>query len=371
MPREIWTLHRRPEVADPIRAVHLEQFFRLPPWGIDYMRAHELMSSIQYDGKALIIDKDGVKNQVLITTDTVNEALHLYPGIHDLIAKTKSINNEKAFFKAKGNKFIYSDMIYSELELPLRLISQHFRVEKPPRYTKPLLHMAVVMALCVVEKRHIRCDYGKFILESLIKTNLKNSLKNRLYMSAGPMLTRIAYQALGMIEDLPAASSQASLIQHARFVPKPVKTTTTAASSRTTKSTKKSLSDDKKADTDKDEDFEKSDKKEDSQKGAEAKGPSEHEPSDQEDTTPLDRKGKKPQTEEQILLNKAWPGWKPRKRDEEGVREAPAQLGFSMYGEFSVAEGFCIKVLVLRLCLRLCRETNTVGASFNRVTKHS
>ncbi|MCO5555171.1 hypothetical protein L7F22_008714 [Adiantum nelumboides] len=120
MPREIWTLHRKPEVANPIRAVHLEQFFRMPPWGTDYMRAHELMSSIQYDEKAMITDKDGVKNQVLITTDIVNQALHLYSRTHDLIAKTKSIDNEKAFLKAKGSKYKYSDMIYSELELLLR-----------------------------------------------------------------------------------------------------------------------------------------------------------------------------------------------------------------------------------------------------------
>ncbi|MCO5564307.1 hypothetical protein L7F22_017967 [Adiantum nelumboides] len=59
MPREIWTLRRRPQVASAVRAIHLEQFFRLPPWGTDYMRAHELMSSIQYDGKAMLTDSDG------------------------------------------------------------------------------------------------------------------------------------------------------------------------------------------------------------------------------------------------------------------------------------------------------------------------
>ncbi|MCO5590372.1 hypothetical protein L7F22_044342 [Adiantum nelumboides] len=97
-----------------------------------------------------------------------------------------------------------------------------------------------------------------------------------------------------------AAGSQASLIQHARFLPKAVKTTTTAPSSRTTSSTKKSSSDDERTDTDKDH-SEKFDRGEDSQKGAEAKGPSEHELSDQEDNfTPLDRKNNKPKTAEQI-----------------------------------------------------------------------
>ncbi|MCO5603255.1 hypothetical protein L7F22_057403 [Adiantum nelumboides] len=257
MPREIWTLHRRPEVASAVRAVHLEQFFRLPPWGTDYMRAHELMSSIQYDGKAMLTDSDGVKVKVLITKDIINEALQFIPGAYDLIPKTKAIDNQKAFLKVKGSKFKYSDLIYSELELSLRLISQHLRVQKPPRYTESFLHMAVVMALCVAEKRQVRCDYAKFFLESLIEANLKNSSKNKLYMNARPMLTRIAYQALGMIEDLPAANSEASLIQQAKYVPKAVRTTSSATSSRSARS-KKSSSEEEHNETDKEQDSQES-----------------------------------------------------------------------------------------------------------------
>ncbi|MCO5599697.1 hypothetical protein L7F22_053802 [Adiantum nelumboides] len=258
------------------------------------------------------LDKDkGFK----VTTKVINEALHFYPGTYNLLAKTKSVDNEKAFLKAKGNKYKYADMIYSELELPLRLMSHHFRLRKPPRYTKPLLHIAVVMALAVAEKRYIRCNYGKFILETLIEANLKNSSKNKPYMSAEPMLTRIAYQDLGMIDDLPTAGSQASLIQHARFVPKAVKTTTTATSSRSTRSSKKSSSDDEKTETDKEQDFESSDKEEGSQQEAEAKGPSEHEPSEEEDTSiPLDRKSKKPQSAKKILLDEAMAWVEARKK---------------------------------------------------------
>ncbi|MCO5609018.1 hypothetical protein L7F22_063238 [Adiantum nelumboides] len=84
------------EVVNAIRAIYFKQFLRLPPWGKDYMQAHELMSSIQYDGKALLTDKDGSKVVVMITTDIINEALHFYLGTYDLLAKTKSIDNEKA-----------------------------------------------------------------------------------------------------------------------------------------------------------------------------------------------------------------------------------------------------------------------------------
>ncbi|MCO5609354.1 hypothetical protein L7F22_063580 [Adiantum nelumboides] len=226
-------------------------------------------------------------------------------GQYDLLAKTKSIDNKKTFIKAKGNKYKYNDMIYNELEFPLRLISQHFRVQNPPRHIEPLLHIAVVMALAVVENRIIRCDHGKFILENLVEANPKGSAKNKLYMSARPMLTRIAYQDLGMIEDLPAANTQASLIQHARSVAKPIKTTTAATSSRTTRSLRKRSSDYEKKHTDKEADS-KGSYEEDIQKGAEAKGPSEHEKSDEDDTsTPLDRKSKKPRSEQQILLAEA------------------------------------------------------------------
>ncbi|MCO5580504.1 hypothetical protein L7F22_034372 [Adiantum nelumboides] len=211
MPREIWTLHKRPEVASVVRPVHLKQFFRLLPWGTNYMRAHELMSSIQYDRKAMLTDSDGSKVEVLITKETVNKALQLQPRTYDMIPKTKAIDNEKEFLNVKGNKFKYSDLIYSELELPLRLISQHFRVQKPP---------------------------------------------------------------------------------------------SSATSSRTTRS-RKGLSDDERTDIDKDQDLDEFDH-EDIPKGAEAKGPSEYERSDEEDTSiPLEKKSKKPRSREQILMDEA------------------------------------------------------------------
>ncbi|MCO5604044.1 hypothetical protein L7F22_058201 [Adiantum nelumboides] len=87
---------------------------------------------------------------------------------------------------------------------------------------------------------------------------------------------------------------------------KSVKTTTTTTSSRSTRSSKKSSSDEERTDTDKEQGLEDFDKEEGSQKEAKAKGPSKHEPSDEEDTsTPLDRKSKKPRSAEQIILDEA------------------------------------------------------------------
>ncbi|MCO5558512.1 hypothetical protein L7F22_012097 [Adiantum nelumboides] len=325
MPREIWTLHRRPEVSSAVRAVHLDNFFRLPPWGTDYLRAHELMSSIQHDGKAMITDNDGEKVEVLITKDIINEVLHFIPGAYDLIPKTKSIDNEKAFLKVKDSKFKYSDLIYTELELPLRLISQHLRVQKPPRYTEPFLHMAVVMALCVAEKRQVRCDFAKYILESLIEANLKNSAKIKLYMNAGPMLTKIAYQALGMIEDLPAASSQASLIQQAKYVPKAVRTTSSATSSKASKTTrsKKSSSKEEQTEIDKEQDSQES-AQEEVPKEVGPSVPSEYESNEEDTSIPLERKSQRPRSQEQVLLDKAMARVEARRKELADARAAKA-----------------------------------------------
>ncbi|MCO5592031.1 hypothetical protein L7F22_046025 [Adiantum nelumboides] len=257
-----------------------------------------------------------------ITKDIINEALQFIPGAYNLIPKTKSIDNEKAFLKVKGIKFKYSDLIYSELELPLRLISQHLRVQKPPRYTEPFLHMAVVMALCVAERRQVRCDYVKNILESLIEANLKNSAKNKLYMNAGPMFTRIAYQALGMIEDLPAASSQASLIQQAKYIPKAVKTTSSAASSRSTRS-KKSSSEEERIETDKEQGSQES-AQEDVPKEAETIVPSEYKSDEEGTSVPLERKSQKPRSREQVLMDEAMARVEARRKELAEARAAKA-----------------------------------------------
>ncbi|MCO5574727.1 hypothetical protein L7F22_028517 [Adiantum nelumboides] len=161
-------------------------------------------------------------------------------------------------------------------QIPAHIFIAKFR-DDPPRYTEPFLHMAVVMALCVAEKRQVRCDFAKYILESLIEANLKNLAKNKLYMNAGPMLTRIAYQALGMIEDLPEPIPSI-FNTTSKDVPKEVKTTV----------------------------------------------PSEYE-SDEEDTTvSLERKSQKPRSTEQILLDEAMARVEARRKELADARAAKA-----------------------------------------------
>ncbi|MCO5598399.1 hypothetical protein L7F22_052494 [Adiantum nelumboides] len=124
-----------------------------------------------------------------------------------------------------------------------------------------------------------------------------------------------------MIEDLPAASSQAALIQQAKYVPKAVKTTSSATSSRSTRS-RKSSSDDERTDRDKDQDSQESDR-EDIPKETEAASPSEYQRS--EDTsTPLEKKSQKPRSREQVLMDEAMARVEVRRKELADARAAKA-----------------------------------------------
>ncbi|MCO5577929.1 hypothetical protein L7F22_031764 [Adiantum nelumboides] len=132
-----------------------------------------------------------------------------------------------------------------------------------------------------------------------------------------------AYQALGMIDDLPAASSQAALIQHAKYVPKAVRTTSAAVSSISTRS-KKSSSEEERTDIDKEQDSQES-AQEDAPKEVEAVGPLEYERSDEEDTsTRMEKRSQKPRSREQVLMDEAMARVEARRKELADARAAKA-----------------------------------------------
>ncbi|MCO5553126.1 hypothetical protein L7F22_006647 [Adiantum nelumboides] len=187
-----------------------------PPYRVSQAQQEEVMRQVNE-----LVEKGMV--EVLITKEIINEPLQFIPGAYDLIPKTKAIDNEKAFLKVKGSKFRYSDLIYSELELPLMLISQHLRVQKPPRSAR----------------------------------------------------------------------------------------------------SKKSSSEEERTETDKEQDFQES-AQEKVPKETEASIPSEYE-SDEEDTSvPLERKGQKPRSREQVLMDEAMAGVEAQRKELVDARAAKA-----------------------------------------------
>ncbi|MCO5556318.1 hypothetical protein L7F22_009865 [Adiantum nelumboides] len=129
-----------------------------------------------------------VENQESQQVDNFDQSFDQHVTPHDV---EKIVREEQEVLREERTlpKWVQKTLQDSKLDAPL------------PRKTR-----------AVAKNMTIPYDYGTFILENLVEANLKGLAKNKLYMSVGPMLTKIAYEALGMIEDLPAANSQAALI---------------------------------------------------------------------------------------------------------------------------------------------------------------
>ena len=92
--------------------------------------------------------------------------------------------------------------------MPLRLYSQHFVMGKPQKYTQPCKRVAGHMYRALTQGKTQPADFSYHIRQDLIAHKESKTLKEKPHLANGQMLTRIAYQALGMIEELPKAVSQ-------------------------------------------------------------------------------------------------------------------------------------------------------------------
>ena len=80
LPKSFFDLQNDAQVQIVFRKVSLEGYFRLPPWGMDYQRSYELMTSIDANGNAILTDLTGSKVKVTIDKATIERALRLKPA---------------------------------------------------------------------------------------------------------------------------------------------------------------------------------------------------------------------------------------------------------------------------------------------------
>ena len=115
----------------------LDGYFGLEPWGVDIQRAYELMTTINSNGVATLSTPKGETVQVQISEDLITEALHLPKSsiafkIHHHLREQEK---RDTFLNVQGKKEKFNELIRKELDLPLRLYSQHFVMRKPQKYT--------------------------------------------------------------------------------------------------------------------------------------------------------------------------------------------------------------------------------------------
>lgn len=85
---------------------------------------------------------------------------------------------------------------------------------KLPKYTRPHLRVAHNMSLAATDISQSWPNFVKHVLEQIRAHTKSNNIHIETYLHASHMLTKIAYQAFGMIDELPAPLTQATMPKH-------------------------------------------------------------------------------------------------------------------------------------------------------------
>lgn len=209
-PENFFKLHKAKECQEVFRKVGLDGYFNLPPWGVDIQRSYELMTTIDKDGNAVLTGKDGEELTINITEETVCDALKLPPPNiamklpHHLTEQER----KETFGTEPGKHETFKDLLDRKVALPLRLYSQHFSMGKPQKYTQPNKRVTTFLTKAAKHNMEQKGDFNKSILQDIISYKHSKDITTNPHLANGLMLTRIAYQALGMYEDLPPPLSQ-------------------------------------------------------------------------------------------------------------------------------------------------------------------
>ena len=116
----------------------MEDYFWLPPCGVDVQRAYELMTSIDSIGStAELTNTYGEKVVVTVNENLVKEALHFKEGYKDMKHRLTKSNHDKFFLQIKGKIGMFKDMAVEDAKPPLKLFMQNFDLKKSQKFTRP------------------------------------------------------------------------------------------------------------------------------------------------------------------------------------------------------------------------------------------
>ena len=101
--------------------VGLESYFSLPSWGMDVLRAHQLITTLQEDETTTIQDSQGMEVTVCITDKTIRDTLMIPIGNQSLLIRNSTQEISDTFMQMGESNFTFKDLIQGSIELPLRL----------------------------------------------------------------------------------------------------------------------------------------------------------------------------------------------------------------------------------------------------------
>ncbi|KAI5078943.1 hypothetical protein GOP47_0006614, partial [Adiantum capillus-veneris] len=104
----------------------ISPLFTIPPWGMDVKSAYQMLSSLTEEGTASIDDRDRMLVEVNITEAMVSEALKSPRGNVSLMSRNTLEESNATFILARTQDYTFKDLLHKEVELPLRIFTQHF-----------------------------------------------------------------------------------------------------------------------------------------------------------------------------------------------------------------------------------------------------
>ena len=135
------------------------------------------------------------------------------------LASSPTRMEKKLRSKENVNECTYSTMREEAAKVATQVHQQYFHFYKPQKYTHPDIHMACAFLMESKQQNDFKGDWGSKILKELRKAaSSKLCIKNR-YIGCGPVLTRIAYEAVGMTEDIKPMIADADILGHAATSP--------------------------------------------------------------------------------------------------------------------------------------------------------
>ncbi|KAI5078964.1 hypothetical protein GOP47_0006635 [Adiantum capillus-veneris] len=219
LPDNLQMLVRHQDVVTIYSKVALVPYLPLPPWGMDVKRAYQMLSSLTEEGTATIDDRDGMLVEVNITEELVSEALKIPRGNVSLMSRNTPEESNATFLLARTQDYTFKDLLHKEVELPLRIFTQHFTHGKEVRYTRPHRRVVAFFTMALTGNRKIwSLNFIELILTELKAFAKEKKAPNTMHMNCGLALTRLAYFAVGMIDELPPAGSMEEWTVKSQFL---------------------------------------------------------------------------------------------------------------------------------------------------------
>ena len=142
-----------------------------------------------------------------IDEELIANALKLKTGYFSLTDKISDLDKNTTFLTLPGMSYTYKDLVHKEMELPLHLYAHHFTLTRPVRYTKPSMRLATLFTKSLT-KMLPTPNFARYILSEMHQHAASKGVKDSPYLGAGHILTQIAYQVLGVMEQLSPQENQ-------------------------------------------------------------------------------------------------------------------------------------------------------------------